>query len=790
MALPFDPDVIKRNLRAHGFTSHHAAMVTHLALDKLREIHGATNQPVTLQCIAEAIKQHAAEEVAREKALRPEIRERGISMLEDMEEDLQRLQSLPRIETHIVKDPPRDGKQTKRFLFNDDGLEYFFGAEDPYREPPSRRRDNAAAAAAADDGVPPKQHRRDIITALCSRVELAVELGKHLGPEDLISLYATSRTFHEAINEHLLSSIRTWIEYRAPEAGHIFKYKLYRRHLIPDPAGRTWAAQYKGTSTEREQPQLMLRIRTVPGLRYLQLVLIRDRCCRQILAIMARNGFLMPKSMHHTLLQLWLLMDIPTTGQRQALLRNTDIWTDQQLYNAQLFFVKLSLMFNSSIYGPLSNELLHLALGEKGLYPLWQLLMRKRFTTLPEVLAWKVRYSGVTIPTDAASAVYGVPAYEVGIGHMEGWGLGEMHLQRPDELIPTEAVARGLELDEHIMYMMIWGNIDFATTENIVPTEEDIYISDEEETLEHMDTTGHWKEKHALKKRFLELSSAQQEQIVADDEDDRMRALAWTGDTGGRVASGSGDDSDDEAAPYTLDDEIRRGYIVRQRSRKEAEGQVVPPSSTADTQGWCDFVEAALRTVPPECSVDQDLRAQVFQDDEDEEIHGDWDWEAWLAEQEGNGHPAVGSSSTEQGVQEGEGEGEGESEEEDELETEDKNDDDDDDSQTIILGEQHLRHDEPVGSEDYGMEARHDGDDHGTGSETAENGSEQDEEERAKARHSLLFEASEYFRLDSTTCLSEQLRGLLQEYVPQLVIPEEAVRQRHASVLRKRRYKG
>ncbi|KAG6102461.1 hypothetical protein E4U30_005938 [Claviceps sp. LM220 group G6] len=760
MALPFDPDVIKRNLRAHGFTSHHAAMVTHLALDKLREIHGATNQPEPLQCIAEAIKQHAAEEVAREKALRPEIRERGISMLEDMEEDLQRLRSLPRIETHIVKDPPRDGKQTKRFLFDDGGLEYFFGAEDPYRGPPSRRRDEAAAA----DGVPSKQHRRDIITALCSRVELAVELGKHLSPEDLISLYATSRTFHEAINEHLLSSIRTWIEYRAPEAGRIFKYKLYRRHLIPDPAGRTWAAQYKGTNTEREQPHLMLRTRTVPGLRYLQLVLVRDRCCRQILAIMARNGFLMPKSMHHTLLQLWLLMDIPTTGQRQALLRNTDIWTDQQLYNAQLLFVKLSLMFNSSIYGPLSNELLHLALGEKGLYPLWQLLMRKRFTTLPEVLAWKVRYSGVTVPTDAA--VYGVPAYEVGIGHMEGWGLGEMHLQRPDELIPTEAVSRGLELDEHIMYMMIWGTVDFVTTENIVPTEEDIYISDEEDTLEHMDTSGHWKEKHALKKRFLELTASQQEQIMADDEDDRMRALAWTGDTG--------DDSDDEAAPYTLDDEIRRGYIVRQRSRKE--GQVVPPCSTTDTQGWCDFVDAALRTVPPECSVDQDLRAQVFQDDEDEEIHGDWDWEAWLAEQGGNGHPVVGSSSTEQDVREGGGESEEEEEgEDDELET------DDDDSETIILGEQHLRHEESDGSEDYEMDAGIDG--HGTGSE-------QDEEERAKARHSLLFEASEYFRLDSTTCLSEQLRGLLQEHVPQLVIPEETVRQRYASVLRERRYKG
>lgn len=730
MAFPFDPNAIKRNLRAQGFNSQQAAIFTHLALDKLRELYNQTNQPVTLERIAEAIKQYATEEVEREKGIRPEVRKQGISIIDDMEANLQLLNNIPQMDTHIVLDE-HDGKRIKRFKFDDDGLEQYFGKEDPYHPP----RDSAALSL--------KHHSRDLITALCARTEIAVELGKQLRPEDLVTLYATSRMFHDAINEHLLSSMRMWIAHRAPEAGRIFKYKLYRRHLIPDPAGRTWGVQYEGTSTEQDNPRLMRQIRTVPGLRYLQLVLGRDRCCRQIVAIMARNGFLMPTSMHRTLLRLWLLMDVPTTGQRQALLRNTDLWTDQDLYNAQMLFLKLSMMFNDPIYGPLSNELVHVALGQKGLYPLWQLLLQKKFTTLPELLEWKVRYNYEPPEqlygggTSNRSTVYGVPIHEVGTGHLEGWGLGDIHLQRPDELVPVEAIARGLELDNHLVYMMLWGYIDFETGENIVPTEQDMYISDEETTLSHMDTTGHWKKKHALKKRFMDLSPLQQQQIMDEDEDDRLRALAWTGDTTEHVVS-----EQDEQAAYSLDDEIKRGYIVRPRNSGKTPAAAVPAKD--DTHGWEDFVNAALTTVPADLTEEQALRAQAHENYHNDEIYNDLDWAAWLAE-----HEAHGAADAESPCSDDEDGAEDESED---AADEEDDEDDEDDEETIILDDPQSAYEEDSNGEcdDEGEDGEEDG-----------------------HTSSLLVDMSEYFAQDTDAPMGEQVRRLLEKHAPELV-PRES----------------
>ncbi|KAJ6783787.1 hypothetical protein PWT90_04390 [Aphanocladium album] len=566
------------------------------------------------------------------------------------------------------------GAQVKRFKFTDTDLERYFQNRDPYP---------AAGPANPDPG----NHERnsaaetDILTLLCHSSELAVEIGKHLSPGDIVSLYSISRAFHDAVNKYMLASIRVWIDHKAPEAGKVFDFRLYKRHLIADPAGRTWGYQYEtataphdaagqsssstggGSSSAAAASRHTINagkadeIRAIPGLRYLQLVVGRDRCCREIRAVLARNGHRTPATMHGTLLKLWLCLDVPTSARRAALLRNVDVWADVDLYNAQLLFVKLGMHFNDPVYGPNTYELLHLMMGQKGLYPLWQLLLRKRFTRLSEILALKVRYDFAVAPSPGGggggahhwsveyfgSSIHGVPYDECGRTHREGWGRGARHLQRPDELVPVEAVARGLELDEHLVGMMMWGYVDWATGENLVPSEDEMHLSDEEATLGRADTSYHWRPRHARKKRFDELSPAARRQILDEDEDERLRAMAWCGETDDySSASETEDENNDDGGNggggggvvvYSLDDEINRGYIVPPLPTG-ADAVVVP--DVDDPDGWVDFVNDVLINagLAPDVGSDAAERAEAWQSYQDVEMDSSWDWGLWLQQQQ------------------------------------------------------------------------------------------------------------------------------------------------------------
>lgn len=650
MALPFNPNTLRQNAEARGLGRYDSAVFAHLALQQLRSIQDHQgDQPVTTLQVAEAIKRHAAAQLEREMATQEDIEHQGVSITRDIEKEL--MQHDPEFEQEqdglgiTVEEDKTDGLRKKRFKFSQDNLDNFFDGKDPYN---------------LEHGMTKlsiKHTSHDIISALCQNVELAVELGKHLRFKDLLNLYIASSVFRHAIAGHLLSSVRSWISHNAREAGQIFSFKLYRRHLVPDPAGRTWSDQY-GELCNLLPLNKRNEVRSIPGLKYLQLVMGRDRYCREIVAILARSGHRLPPNMHSTLLRLWLLMDVATTRQREALLRSTAMWPEEHLYNAQLLFVKLGMHFNDPIYGPNTYELLHLILGQKGLYPLWQLLLRKNYTRMSELMELKVRYD-FELPPDHwghdyfDKKVYNVPFDEIGLGHLEGWGRGRQHLMRPDELVPVEAVARGLELDKHLVHMMLWGFFDRKTGENLVPSEDEMHISDEESVLAQMDTLHHWRRKHALKKRFKDLTPEQQADIMEDDEDERLRAMAWT-------SSGDSDDEDyasDDEGPhhphvYSLDDEINRGFILRPQPKDQ------PSQAPAldDKQGWADFINRALLTMPPEITEDEKLRAQAWQCYTRSDLEEDWDWERWLdrENEDHDGHSDVQDADMESG---GDGQG-------------------------------------------------------------------------------------------------------------------------------------
>ncbi|TQV93574.1 hypothetical protein V2A60_010029 [Cordyceps javanica] len=562
-----------------------------------------------------------------------------------------------------------DGTHAKRVKLTDMETERYFHGHDPGA---AQRSGGVAEKLAAEEIA-----RQGLLTLLCHNSELAVEIGKYLNPDDIVSLYSMSRAFHEAINKYMLASVRAWIAHKAPEAGKVFDFRFYKRNLVADPAGRTWGYQYDtATAAARSSggdgvgsgqaigADKAEEVRAIPGLKYLQLVVGRDRYCREIRAILARHGHRTPASMHSTLLKLWLCLDIPTGPRRAALLRNRDVWADQDLYNAQLLFVKLGMHFNDPVYGPNTYELLHLMMGQRGLYPLWQLLARKRFTRLAEVLALKVRYDFPVAPSPSdprvrgayhwsaeyfGSSIHGVPYAEIGRGHLECWGLGPgcsasglRHLPRPDELVPIEAVARGLELDAHLMGMMMWGYVDWTTGENLVPSAEELHVDDEAALLGAADTSHHWRPRHALKKRFHELSPAQQQRILDEDEDERLRSMAWCGETddyssASEDGSHDGDDEEDDTMPCSLEDEMTRGYVVPPPPLRTGSGSddVVVVPGLDDQTAWVDFVnDVVMSGLPPDVSGEAALRAEAWQSYQDVEMDSEWDWGLWLRQQQ------------------------------------------------------------------------------------------------------------------------------------------------------------
>jgi hypothetical protein len=125
--------------------------------------------------------------------------------------------------------------------------------------------------------------RHDFFSNMANMPELLMELAKHLRIKDLISLYSISVDFHETINGHLSHCVRSCADYIAPEAVRLYPFKFYRWLCVDDPVGR--------------QHPKNGEIKQVPSLKWLQMVVHREKTVRDILACMARQGHRMPQGM-------------------------------------------------------------------------------------------------------------------------------------------------------------------------------------------------------------------------------------------------------------------------------------------------------------------------------------------------------------------------------------------------------------------------------------------------------------------------------------------------------------
>lgn len=394
-----------------------------------------------------------------------------------------------------------------------------------------------------------------LIESICSDFWLMIEITKHLSVKEIVKVYSVSRTFHDAVNSRFQSTIAAWAQYMSPAGWEVFLWKLYGKYCILDPAGKPWAiagpvAFPRPAWAGPPRPLAMQTdVRHVPGFKYLAMLEQRERRTRDILACLARSGHRLPKTMHITLKKIWMLMDMPTCNMRRSFIHHPDMWTDRDLYNAQMFFVKLSMRFNEPVFGPDSTALADTFLGAReGLTPLWKLLRRKAYLQPDEVLERSIRYHLAEDLVDHYGLIgepyFGVEPWDLGREHLEGWGAGNIHLRRPDELVMEECVRREIDLKPHLIFMVFWGHVSWERRMNLVPTEDEMYMSDDE--LPPLPRTGdfsahgmfgrcgnvpfdydNWQPKHAMKARWDTLKRAEKLAIIRDDEDEQLRGLPF-----------------------------------------------------------------------------------------------------------------------------------------------------------------------------------------------------------------------------------------------------------------------
>jgi hypothetical protein len=117
----------------------------------------------------------------------------------------------------------------------------------------------------------------DFFASLATSPELFVEITKWLSPPSLLKLYCISKDFHLTINNNLLSAMKHCANHHAPESAKPYASKFYGDQCVPDPNGTP-------------HPTQPWEVRLVPSIKWLQMVVHRDRCMRDILAYLARQG--------------------------------------------------------------------------------------------------------------------------------------------------------------------------------------------------------------------------------------------------------------------------------------------------------------------------------------------------------------------------------------------------------------------------------------------------------------------------------------------------------------------
>ncbi|MCJ1475873.1 hypothetical protein MMC13_004537 [Lambiella insularis] len=333
------------------------------------------------------------------------------------------------------------------------------------------------ASSNYDSDAPPS-HEYDfngfnIFKAFFGHPEIMHEFTKALDIDDLVSLYAISKDFFTFCNRRFTALILGQATTRASESAEIFKWKCYKNLCQLDPAMRKneeIKLNAEAVKQIEEQGKIVPEsIRNVPSFRWLRMVLHREKVVDGILTCLSVEGIRVPKRTTLTLKKIWLTMDIPDNARRIGLIHNKKFWTDKDLYLATMFLIKLDMRLSDPVDSLGERGIRRMLMAQPNLDILYRALKRELLCNQFDLMRMFVQWKWRPQPQHAGMEICGVHPDDVGALQREGYGQGKKLLIAPDDLIMRECVRRSLNLHRFYVDMMLWGNINPKTFENIMP---------------------------------------------------------------------------------------------------------------------------------------------------------------------------------------------------------------------------------------------------------------------------------------------------------------------------------
>ena len=163
-------------------------------------------------------------------------------------------------------------------------------------------------------------------------------------------------------------------------------------------------------------------------------------------------GFSFPGKEVHTvraLKKMWFLMDLPSSAVRIGTVHNSNYFSDQDVFCATFFLLKLDMRLTDPVEGTGEVAMRKMLMGQRSMYPLRNMLMGKLRKI--DLITMYIRYDYNPMPAEAHMECLGVAPELQGRGCLEGWGVLNTRLLRPDELLLREQKRRNMNL--HLRYL-------------------------------------------------------------------------------------------------------------------------------------------------------------------------------------------------------------------------------------------------------------------------------------------------------------------------------------------------